>query len=186
MEMFFTIVISFLIVQRLLEVRLSTKNEAYIIKNGGMEYAPEHFIVMKMLHTLWFVTMIVEFVLNKPEVSPVLSAICFAGMLLGQTLRYAAIRTLGKRWTVKIFVLPTAPAVNNGIFKYIKHPNYLGVIIEIFTIPMIFGLTYTAVAFSIANALLLVVRIRKEEEILSLKNDYRDRLNQRPRFLPFL
>jgi len=175
-----------MIIQRLLEVRLSTKNEQDILANGGMEYGRGHFFAMKVLHSAWFISMAVELYFKAPgqTVSPWLVGLGFAGMILGQTFRYIAIKTLGKRWTVKIFVLPEAPAVNHGIYRYIKHPNYLGVILELAFFPLMQGLFFSSIVFTVLNGILLKTRISAEEEILAKVNNYDERLSGRSRFIP--
>jgi methyltransferase len=88
--------------------------------------------------------------------------------VIGQSLRYAAIRTLGRRWTVRIVTLPDAPLVRSGIYRYLRHPNYLGVALEIAAVPLLHTAYLTAILFTLANACLLAVRIRAEERALGI------------------
>jgi methyltransferase len=106
--------------------------------------------------------------------------------LAGQTLRYAAIHTLGERWTVRVMTLPGAKPVSQGIYRSIRHPNYLGVILEIGAVPLLHSAYLTAISFSIANALLLAWRIQTEEAALKEQNNYDQVFAGRPRFLPKL
>ena len=92
--------------------------------------------------------------------------------VLGQFLRLSAIMTLGKRWSTKIVVLPQAPLVTNGLFKIIRHPNYLGVVLEIVALPLMGGYWKLALFFSIANFTILYFRIRLEEKMLDQYNGY--------------
>jgi methyltransferase len=117
-------------------------------------------------------------------VAAVVAGIAFGA---GQALRLIAIRTLGERWTVKVITLPGEPAVAHGIFRYLRHPNYLGVIIEIAALPMLHGAYLTALTFSVLNLLLLRARIRAEERALSgSSTNYGERFQDRPRLLPKL
>jgi methyltransferase len=170
-------------VQRLWELRLSARNEAALRARGGVEAGAGHMNAMRLLHTAWLVAMPVEvFLLDRPFV-PWLAAIAAVGLVAGQTLRYAAIRTLGPRWTAKVMILPDAPAVSSGLYRRIRHPNYVGVILEIAFVPLLHTAWLTAVAFTVLNALLLRVRIRTEEQALREANDY-DAALPRSRFLP--
>lgn len=158
--------------QRLWEVRLSRQHEARILTQGGREHAPGHFRVMQLLHTSWFVAMLVEVFGWRRPFKPILAAAALPVFLLGQALRYAAIRTLGERWTVRVMTLPGQPPVTQGIYRYLRHPNYLGVALEIAAVPLLHTAYITSFIFSLANALLLAVRIRAEEAALEVDNGY--------------
>jgi methyltransferase len=139
---------------------------------------------MKILHSSWFAAMALEvFALKRPFI-PALSAGAFALFAAGQALRYAAIRTLGWRWSIRIMILPGAEPVRSGIYRFIRHPNYLGVILEMAAVPLLHSACYTALIYTAANALLLRNRIQAEEEALNDYNHYRLVFENRPRFLP--
>jgi methyltransferase len=82
--------------------------------------------------------------------------------MLLQAGRLWVLRTLGPRWTTRIIVLPNAPLVTGGPFRFVRHPNYLVVIGEIAVLPLVFGLWQVALIFSILNAIVLTIRIRAE------------------------
>ena len=173
-------------VQRLMELRLSARHERRILELGGREHAPGQFRVMRLLHIAWFLAIIAEvFGLQRPFV-PALALMSSLVFLAGQALRYGAIRTLGERWTVRVMTLPGTKPISGGIYRYIRHPNYLGVILEIGAVPLLHGAYLTAISFSIANALLLAWRIQTEEAALKEQNDYEQVFAERPRFLPRL
>ncbi len=91
----------------------------------------------------------------------------FLLFLLVQPLRYWAIASLGDRWSTRVLVVPGERLVRRGPYKYLAHPNYVVVVVEIFAFPMIFGAWATALVFSLANAALLFVRVRGEERAIS-------------------
>ncbi len=181
----FTILILILAVQRIFELYLSRQNERWIRSQGGIEIGAGHFRVMQAIHILWFGSMLLEInALNRPFLLywAIPAGIVF---LLGQVLRYAAILTLQRRWTVRVFVLPGTAPVQKGIYRWIRHPNYLGVILEMAAFPLIGGAYLTAIVFSLANAALLWHRISTEEKALEAYCGYETSFKKQPRFLPF-
>lgn len=182
----FLLLVILLGAQRLAEIHLSRRNEQRILNLGGREHAPGQFRVMKLLHLAWFLAMLAEvFGLQRPF-NPRLALVAGLAFLTGQALRYAAIYTLGQRWTVRVMTLPGAPPVTHGIYRFIRHPNYLGVILEIAAVPLLHSAYLTAILFSIANGLLLAWRIHTEETALNEQSNYEQMFADRPRFLPKL
>lgn len=172
--------------QRLAEVRLSRRNETELRKLGAREHAAGHFIAMQLLHTLWLVSVILEVTLLRPQFQFWVSALATLCFGMGQCLRYAAIHALGVRWSVRVLTLPGAAPVTRGVYRYLRHPNYLGVVLEIAALPLMHSAWRSAVVFSLANAVLLAVRIRKEERALSANGGYDEALGPLPRFWPSL
>lgn len=172
--------------QRMLEVRVSRMNEAELKARGATEHAPEQMPVMVAVHTAWLVATLLEVLLLDRTPIRVLSLLALLAFCAGQVLRLTAIHALGTRWTVKIITLPGAPPVMGGVFRYLRHPNYLGVILEIAALPIMHGAWLSALVFSAANGLLLSRRIRAEEQALDASNDYERSFADRPRFVPKL
>jgi len=185
-QLFFLAFVALVTLQRLAELRLSRRNEKQLRKLGAREHASGHFVAMQLLHTLWLVGIVLEVTLLRPAFQPWVSApaaLCFG---LGQWLRYAAISALGRRWTVRILTLPGAPPIARGVYRYFRHPNYLGVALEIAALPLMHSAWRSAVVFSLANAVLLAVRIREEERALTGNGGYDEALGPLPRFWPSL
>jgi len=151
-----------LVVERLFELWLSRRNARAALARGGVEVGQRHYRVMTAFHTLFLVACAVE---ARPF-DPALFFGFLPGALLAQGLRYWAIRTLGERWNTRVIVVPGDAPVTQGPYRWLKHPNYLAVVIELFCVPMMMGAYVTALVFSIGNAALLVVRIRAEERAL--------------------
>lgn len=172
------------VAQRLWEVRLSKRHEAKLRAAGAIEHAAEQMPWMIALHTAWLVATLVEvWWLRRPFVLGV-ALPAFALFALGQALRLTAMRTLGERWTVKVITPVGAPAVASGIYRYVRHPNYLGVVLEIAALPLVHGAYLSAALFTGLNALLLWRRIRAEERALAATGSYADQFRDRPRFIP--
>ncbi|MBS1913205.1 MAG: hypothetical protein JST22_14550 [Bacteroidetes bacterium] len=154
-------VILLVIAQRILELRLSKRNEKRLRERGAVEVGADHYPAIVTLHVLWFAGMIVEVVLLTRSINPFWPAL-LAILLLAQWLRYWAIRSLGPSWTTRVLVVPKSRPVTNGPYRYLRHPNYIVVATELFVLPVMFGAYVTAVTVTIINAILLLIRIRAE------------------------
>lgn len=153
-------------VQRLAEVRISHRHVRALKARGAVEHAAHQMPVMVALHGLWLISCLTEPLLVERRVVPLISAAALAFLLAGQALRWWARRALGPRWTVPIITLPGAPRVTTGPFRYLNHPNYLGVVVEIAALPLVHSAYVTAGVFTLANALLLAWRIAAENRAL--------------------
>jgi methyltransferase len=174
-----------LVAQRLWELRLSRKHERALRERGAIEHASEQMIWMMSLHSAWLAASLLEvWLLARPFVWA-LAGPALLVFALGQSLRIAAMHTLGERWTVRVITPPRSePPVTTGIYRHVRHPNYLGVALEIAALPLVHGAYLSALLFSLLNGLLLRARIRAEERALSQSSDYADLFGGRPRFLP--
>lgn len=173
------------VAQRLWEVRISRRHEAKLRAAGAIEHVPEQMPWMVALHTTWLAATLLEvWWLERPFVLW-LALPALLVFLLGQALRLTAMRTLGERWTVKVITpMDGGPAVAHGIYRYVRHPNYAGVALEIAALPLIHGAYVSAALFTALNTLLLWRRIRAEERALSSTSTYAEQFRTRPRFLP--
>jgi methyltransferase len=153
-------------VQRLFELVLARGNERRARARGAVEWGKDHYPFIVALHALWLVSTLIEGLLRGPDL-PSFWPIPLAVFLLLQPLRYWTIFSLGERWTTKILVLPGAKPVRRGPYKYLNHPNYVVVVVEILAFPLIFGAWVTALVFTLLNAAILSVRIREENRALA-------------------
>jgi len=154
------IFLCFVIVQRLGELVLARVNTARLLARGAHEVGAAHYPVMVAMHSLWILCL-VGFGWDQPVSYSWL--IAFAVL---QVLRVWILGTLGQRWTTRIIILPE-PLVVAGPFKYLKHPNYALVVAEIIVAPMVLGLVWVAVVFTVLNAAMLWVRIGVEGKALA-------------------
>ena len=171
-------------VQRILELRLSKNNTKRLLDQGAVEVGSGHYPAMATLHTVWLFACIGEAMWRNQTPPMPLVVVGLTMLVIGQILRLVAIKTLGPRWTTRIIVVPHARVVNDGIFRFIRHPNYLGVVLEIAALPLIFGGWMTASIFTVANGWLLLVRIKTEEQELSRLNNYEATFEGKNRFIP--
>lgn len=160
------IVVSVVMIQRLSELLLARKNYARAMRLGGSEVGAAHYLLFVILHSSWLASLLLESVFFAPPIPP-WWPFFLAAVFAAQLLRYWAIATLGYRWNTRIVVFPQADPLRTGPYRYLKHPNYVAVALEIFFIPALLGAWYSAIVFSILNAaLLLFIRIPMEERAL--------------------
>jgi methyltransferase len=153
-------VLGFVTLQRITELVLSQHNMKKLLARGAYEVAPEHYPFLVLVHASWLAAL--WFLGPGPPIQLIPLAIFF----LLQLARVWVIATLGERWTTRIIVLPGAPLVTSGPYRWVNHPNYLIVIGEFAILPLVFGLPMVAIAFSFLNAAILFVRIRAENRAL--------------------
>ena len=180
----FTVLVLAVLVQRALEARVSQRNAERMLAAGGREHARRQFLAMVLLHPSWLAAMLIEVWMFDRRPVPIVAALGLAALVLGQALRLLAIRTLGPRWSARIITLPDVEPVTGGIYRYLRHPNYVGVVLEIAGLPLVHGAWVTAIAASVANALVLWARIPAEEKALSQDSAYAASFADRPRFIP--
>lgn len=163
--MAFLLFISFVILLRVGELMLARSNGQWLLRHGAVEYGRRHYPFMVALHTLFIVSMLIEyFLVGTASCNLFLLAL----FLLLLAFKVWVILSLGKFWNTRIYRAPGFPLVQKGPYRYVKHPNYIIVIVEIVVIPLVFQLYYTAAIFTLLNGLMLMVRVREENKALEL------------------
>lgn len=168
-----------LAIQRMMELRLSSRNRRRLLSEGAREYGVSHYRLVIAMHVAWHAGWIVEALARGATLSP-RWPLWLALALLAQALRYWSVAALGPRWTTQILVIPGRAPVENGPYRFHPHPNYIAVVIEIGAIPLLFGAWITAAVMSVANAaLLLGVRVPAEQRAMrDAAGPLRDRSRQ--------
>lgn len=180
----YTVLIGLVTAGRLVELRVAGRNFRKLLARGGVEAAPEHYRWMVLLHAAFLVSCPLEvWLLGRPFL-PALGLPMLVLVVLAAVLRWWVIATLEGRWTTRIVCLPGVAPVTGGPYRFLRHPNYLAVIVEMFALPLVHTAWLTAVIFSALNAVILRVRIRAEEEALSRLSAYGAVFASRPRLLP--
>lgn len=153
--------------ERLYEVRVSNRNAAWSFDHGGKEFGREHYPFMVVLHTGFLFACVGEvFLLDRAFVPAIGIPLVVAAVLL-QGLRWWCITTLGERWNTRVIIVPGLPRVTGGPYRFLPHPNYVVVVLEGIVLPLIHSAWITALAFTVLNAALLLVRIRVENRALA-------------------
>ena len=163
----YLLLIAAVAVERVAELVVSQRNLAWSRARGGVEFGAGHYPAMVVLHTGLLVGCVVEvYALHRPFVGwlgwPMLAVVIAA-----QGLRWWCIATLGRQWTTRVVVVPGAPRVTGGPYRYISHPNYVAVVAEGIALPLVHSAWLTAAVFTALNAALLRTRISTENAALA-------------------
>lgn len=165
---FFWILLTIVVLQRLVELILAKRNESILKAKGALEFDKNGYRAIFVMHIAFFISLLSEKFLLHRELNK-FWIFFLALFLIAQGLRYWAIKSLGIYWNTKILVLPNHKIVTKGPYRYFKHPNYIAVIFEIAAIPLIFSCYLTSAIFSLINLIILRRRIKIEEEALKLQ-----------------
>lgn len=153
-------------IERVFELVVSRRNAHWSLAQGAREFGRSHYPVMVVLHTALLVGCAVEpWALHRPFL-PWLGWPMLAVVALSQWLRWWCISTLGRRWNTRVIVLPHEPLVRLGPYRWLHHPNYVAVVAEGVALPLVHTAWITAAVFTLANAVLLRVRLHVENSAL--------------------
>ena len=147
--------------ERLAELWWARRNTRLLLARGAVEHGAGHYPLLVALHALWLTGL---WLLGSAQ--PVQTG-WLAVFLVFQTGRAWVLFTLGQRWTTRIIVLPGEKLVSRGPYRFVSHPNYVVVVGEIAVLPLCLGLPWYALAFSLAHAVVLAIRLRAETAALS-------------------
>jgi len=152
--------------ERLVELMVARRNAAWSVARGGREFGRGHYPAMVSMHALLLISCIVEVAaLHRPFI-PWLGWPMVAVVGLSTVVRWRCVATLGKHWNPRLIVIPGAPLVTGGIYRWVRHPNYTAVAAEVAALPLVHSAYLTALVFTIANAAVLKVRIHAENAAL--------------------
>lgn len=154
-------ILAFVTAERLIELWIANRNTRRLMARGGREHGAGHYPVIVAVHALWLATL---WILAPGQGIDMFWLALFVLLLLA---RFWIIATLGPRWTTRIVVVPGEELVRRGPYRFLAHPNYWVVVGEIAVLPLVFGLPWVALVFTILNAAVLWVRIREEDRALA-------------------
>jgi methyltransferase len=152
--------LAFLTAQRVAELWWARQNERRLFAAGGVEFGRSHFLLIVLLHAAWMTGM--WMLAYDHSIDPFFLTV----VILLQIARFWILVTLGRRWTIRIIVVPGEKLVARGPYRFFRHPNYAVVTGEIAAVPLALGLPIYALIFSILNAVVLAIRIPEENAAL--------------------
>lgn len=164
----FVVLIAAVGVERVIELVISQRHVAWALARGGVEYGRSHYPAMVVLHAGLLVGAVAEVVLLDRVFLPWLGWPMLVVVLLAQTLRWWCIATLGPQWNTRVVVVPGAGRVTSGPYRWVRHPNYVAVVAEGVSLPLVHTAWITSTVFTVLNAFLLRTRIRVENGALAL------------------
>lgn len=152
---------------RLVELAVARRHADALLAAGGVEHGRGHYPFMVTLHAALLLGCVLEPAIAARPFEPIRFAAGATVVAAAAALRFWTIATLGRRWTTRVIVLPGRPLVTDGPFRFLRHPNYLAVAVEVAALPLAVGAWMTALLGTLLNAiLLLAVRIPCEEAAL--------------------
>jgi methyltransferase len=154
------VILGLVTLERIAELWLARSNTQRLLAEGAREHAPGHYPPIVAVHAAWLASLW-WLALARP-----IDGFWLALFVLIEIGRIWVLVSLGKRWTTRIIVLPDAPLVRRGPYRFVNHPNYVVVVAEIADLPLVFGLWEISLLFSVLNAVLLTLRIRAENRAL--------------------
>lgn len=169
---------------RLLEMRLSRRHARTLEARGFRREAEPAFLAMVALHTGVLVAAALEVLLADRRPPAVLAVAALALFVLSNLLRWWVIRTMADHWNVRVVNALALGVVTAGPFRWVRHPNYVAVFVELLALPLIHGAYVTAAVGTAAHIVVLARRIALEESVLLQNATYRATMGPKPRFLP--
>jgi methyltransferase len=153
--------LAYLTLQRVAELWWARRNEARLFAAGAIEYGKSHLALIVLVHPVWVAGM------WALAYDRAVSLVFLALFILLQLARFWVLLTLGRRWTIRVMVVPGERLVTGGPYRWLRHPNYAVVTGEIAVVPLALGLPVYALVFSILNAAVLAIRIPAENAALA-------------------
>jgi methyltransferase len=173
-------------VLRLVELRISRRHQQLMLTRGAVRVPEPHFKWMVVVHTGVLIGAALEVVLLHRPFIPPLAASMFVLFVASNLMRFWVVRALGDLWSVQVMDSTRIGVVTTGPFRFVRHPNYTGVILEMISLPLIHTAWITALATSVGYSLALSLRIRAEERVLMANPEYRAAMEHKARFVPGL
>ena len=152
---------------RVFEVSWSKRNARRVLARGGKAIVPDGMGAIALVHVFWFLAIVVEELLLGPQIRLLRYRWLFFSAFAGaEVLRVWCITSLGDSWNVRVLVCPGAARIRRGPYRFLRHPNYIGAVVMLVSLPLALGLPYTAAAVVPVKLLALRARIRIEDAAL--------------------
>jgi methyltransferase len=173
-------------IERLVEVAISRRNQSKLIEQGVQKIREPHFPWLVLFHAMVLVAAGAEVLFLHRPLIPALAIAMGAVFILSNALRYWVIHLLAGLWNVQIMDSGRIGIVTSGPYRWVRHPNYVGVVLEVFSLPMIHTAWITAIVGTVGYFEILRRRIKIEDSVLMANPAYREAMGDKPKFFPRL
>lgn len=180
----FLVLLASIAITRLIEMNISRVHRRQLFQQGALAAADPGFVAMVLLHVGILAGSLVEVLALHRSAPWWLAAPMAIGVVAANALRVWAIRSLGRHWNVRIVNSTSLGIVESGPYRYVRHPNYVAVFLELAFLPLVCGAWMTAVVGTILHFFILRRRIRNEEAVLLQDQVYARAMAEKPRFIP--
>lgn len=153
-------------IERLAELAVARRNTRWSVAHGGVELGRSHYPALVGVHAGLLAGCLAEVWAAHRDFIGWLGWPMLAVVAASQALRWWCITTLGRRWNTRVIVIPQASLIRRGPYRWLNHPNYVAVTAEGLALPLVHTAWLTAIGFTVANALILAVRLRVENAAL--------------------
>jgi methyltransferase len=171
---------------RIFELGVSRRHQQQMIAGGATKVKEPHFRWMVLVHSAVLIGAALEVVVLRRPFIPNLAVVMLFLFLAANGVRLWVVRTMGKLWNVQVMNSTSLGVVTSGPFRFVRHPNYTAVFIEMFSLPLIHTAWITALLGCVGYALALSRRLVLEESVLFANPAYRTAMAGKRRFLPGL
>lgn len=185
-EIGFIALVALVGILRAAELRISGKNQREMLSEGAARVPEERFGAMLFLHTAVLIGAVAEVVLLHRPFYPLLAVLMCGLLVASNAVRIWVIRTLGRHWNVQVMNSAPLGVVSSGPYKWVRHPNYAAVFLELIALPLVHTAWMTAIFAAIGNALVLRWRLKAEDPMLLANPEYQAAMGGKPRFIPKL
>jgi methyltransferase len=171
---------------RIFELSVSRRHQQQMIAHGATKVEEPRFRWIVLLHTAVLVGAALEVVLLHRPFIPALAAVMLLLFLGGNAVRLWVVRTLGEHWNVQVMNSTNLGVITSGPFRFVRHPNYAAIFVEMFSLPLVHTAWVTALLGCVGFVVTISQRIAVEESVLLANPQYRASMGDKPRFLPGL
>ena len=171
---------------RIFELRVSRRNQQKLLAQGASKVEKPPFRWVVLVHTAVLICAALEVVFLRRPFIPLLAAIMFVVFIASNLVRLWVVRTMGQHWNVQVMNSTSLGVIVSGPFRFVRHPNYAAVFVEMFSLPLIHTAWVTALIGCLGYAAAISQRISVEESVLLANAEYRAAMSAKPRFLPGL
>jgi methyltransferase len=169
---------------RIFELRVSRRHQEHMVSRGAKKIVDPKFRWMVLVHTGVLLGSACEVVFLRRPLIPLLAVVMAALFLAANAMRWWVIRTMGQHWNVQVVDSTQLGVVTAGPFRYVRHPNYAAVFVEMLALPLIHTAWITATLGAFAHVIVLMQRLTAEERVLLANADYRAAMGGKSRFFP--